>query len=48
MAISLSDRARRLIDGANPGVLGTVNPDGSRDRSVDHARFPGAAAVKRS
>jgi PPOX class probable F420-dependent enzyme len=34
MAISLSDRARQLIDGANPGVLGTVNPDGSPQTSV--------------
>jgi PPOX class probable F420-dependent enzyme len=34
MAVSLSDSARKIIDDVNPGVLGTVNPDGSPQTSV--------------
>jgi len=34
MAVSLSDSARKIIDGVNPAVLGTVNPDGSPQTSV--------------
>jgi PPOX class probable F420-dependent enzyme len=34
MAVSLSDSARQIIDGTNPGVLGTANPDGSPQTSV--------------
>jgi PPOX class probable F420-dependent enzyme len=34
MTVSLSGAARKIIDGVNPGVLGTVNPDGSPQTSV--------------
>ncbi|MGE5286057.1 MAG: PPOX class F420-dependent oxidoreductase [Micromonosporaceae bacterium] len=34
MAVSLSDNARKIIDGVNPAVLATVNPDGSPQTSV--------------
>ncbi|MFC4913703.1 PPOX class F420-dependent oxidoreductase [Actinomadura gamaensis] len=34
MAKVLSDAARRLVDGAHPAVLATVNPDGSPQTSV--------------
>lgn len=34
MTIPLSDSARKLVDGANPAVLATVNPDGSPQTSV--------------
>jgi PPOX class probable F420-dependent enzyme len=30
----LNDAVRQIIDGANPGVLGTLNPDGSPQTSV--------------
>ncbi|TWD81689.1 PPOX class probable F420-dependent enzyme [Kribbella amoyensis] len=32
--LELSDAARKLIDGANPAVLATTNPDGSPQTSV--------------
>lgn len=32
--IALTESARQLIDGMNPAVLGTVNPDGSPQTSV--------------
>lgn len=34
MIVSLSDRARRVLDAPNPAVLATVNPDGSPQTSV--------------
>ncbi|MCP2343373.1 PPOX class F420-dependent oxidoreductase [Actinomadura rupiterrae] len=34
MSNVLSDAARRLVDGENPAVLATVNPDGSPQTSV--------------
>ncbi len=34
VTVSLNDSARKIIDGVNPGVLGTVNPDGSPQTSV--------------
>ncbi|GII63418.1 PPOX class F420-dependent enzyme [Sphaerisporangium krabiense] len=34
MTVTLGDGARKLIDGANLGVLGTLNPDGSPQTSV--------------
>jgi PPOX class probable F420-dependent enzyme len=34
VAVSLSDSARKIIDGLNPAVLATVNPDGSPQTSV--------------
>ena len=34
MAVKLSFSARTLISGSNPGILGTVNPDGSPQTSV--------------
>lgn len=33
MPIALSDSARKLVDGTNYAVLGTVNPDGSPQTS---------------
>ncbi|MEU4394263.1 PPOX class F420-dependent oxidoreductase [Kribbella sp. NPDC023855] len=32
--MNLGDAARKLIDGANPGILATINPDGSPQTSV--------------
>jgi len=32
--MSLSDGARKLVDGENPGILATINPDGSPQTSV--------------
>ncbi|GII84708.1 PPOX class F420-dependent enzyme [Sphaerisporangium siamense] len=34
MTVTLGDGARKLIDGANVGILGTLNPDGSPQTSV--------------
>lgn len=34
MAVRLSTSARMLINGANPGILSTLNPDGSPQTSV--------------
>lgn len=34
LLIMLNDSVRKLIDGTNPAVLGTVNPDGSPQTSV--------------
>lgn len=34
MTIHLSDTARKIIDDVNPGILATVNPDGSPQTSV--------------
>lgn len=34
MTIALSDAARKILDGRNPAVLCTVNPDGSPQSSV--------------
>ncbi|RJQ81971.1 PPOX class F420-dependent oxidoreductase [Pseudonocardiaceae bacterium YIM PH 21723] len=34
MSAALSDAARKIIDGSNPAVLGTLNPDGSPQNSV--------------
>jgi PPOX class probable F420-dependent enzyme len=34
VTIPLSDSARKLVDGANPAVLATVNTDGSPQTSV--------------
>lgn len=34
MPISLSEAARKILDGPNPAVLGTINPDGSPQTSV--------------
>jgi PPOX class probable F420-dependent enzyme len=34
VAVSLNDGARKIVDGVNPAVLGTVNPDGSPQTSV--------------
>ncbi|MFI0981339.1 PPOX class F420-dependent oxidoreductase [Streptomyces sp. NPDC021093] len=34
MPTSLSDTARKLLDGRNPAVLATLNPDGSPQTSV--------------
>ena len=34
MSVTLSDVVRKLVDDANPAVLGTVNPDGSPQTSV--------------
>lgn len=33
MAVTLSDFTRKIIDGTNFGILGTVNPDGSPQTS---------------
>lgn len=32
--MSLSDAARKLVDGGNPGILATINADGSPQTSV--------------
>jgi PPOX class probable F420-dependent enzyme len=34
MTATLSDRARELVDGPNPAVLATLNPDGGPQTSV--------------
>jgi PPOX class probable F420-dependent enzyme len=34
MTVKLSSSARTLVSGRNPGILGTVNPDGSPQTSV--------------
>jgi PPOX class probable F420-dependent enzyme len=34
MPISLSEAARKILDGRNPAVLATINPDGSPQTSV--------------
>lgn len=34
MPTSLSAVARKILDGANPAILGTINPDGSPQTSV--------------
>lgn len=34
MTIPLSDAARKILDGTNPAVLCTINPDGSPQSSV--------------
>lgn len=34
MAVSLNGAVRKIIDGLNPAVLATVNPDGSPQTSV--------------
>ncbi|MFD7513929.1 PPOX class F420-dependent oxidoreductase [Streptomyces niveus] len=34
MTIPLSDAARKILDGRNPAVLCTINPDGSPQSSV--------------
>ena len=32
--MNLNDAARKLVDGGNPGILATINPDGSPQTSV--------------
>ncbi len=34
MTVALNDAVKKIIDGLNPAVLGTVNPDGSPQTSV--------------
>ena len=34
VAVSLNGAVRQIVDGANPAVLGTINPDGSPQTSV--------------